>query len=95
VLSQEEQLLTRFFETARLHDTTVLAKYATVTFNPRTQGVVQEFAVEKVDEGDASKRVLVRAQVRGPDGETATKMLLVTMQRVEGRWLITELRDNP
>ena len=52
VLSQEEQLLMRFFETARLHDTTVLAKYATVTFNPRTEGVVREFDVERVEAVD-------------------------------------------
>jgi hypothetical protein len=95
VLSQEEQLLTRFFETARLHDTTTLAKYATVTFNPRTQGVVQTFEVEKIDEGDASKLVSVRAQVRGADGDTVPKRLLVTMRRVDGSWLITELRDAP
>jgi hypothetical protein len=95
VLSQEEQLLTRFFETARLHDTTVLAKYATVTFNPRTEGVVQTFDVEKIEEDAESKRVNVRAQVRGPAGDTATRLLLVTMRRVEGSWRITELRDAP
>jgi hypothetical protein len=66
-----------------------------VTFNPRTKGVVQEFEVEKIAEGDAAKLVTVRAQVRGPDGATTTKVLLVTMRRQEGAWLITEIRDAP
>ena len=95
MLSPEEQLLRRFFETARLLDTTLLAKYATVTFNPLTEGVVQTFDVEEIDENDVSKLVRVRADVRSPDGGAGTRTLLVTMQRQGSSWVITGLRDAP
>ena len=93
VLSQEEQLLTRFFETARLHDTTVLAKYATVTFNPRTEGVVRAFDVERVETvDDASKRVTIEAQVAATDGQMVERTLVVTMRRQDDGWIISEIR---
>src|SRR5215216_1878102 len=65
VLSPEEQLLTRFFEASRLHDTTVVARMSEVMFNPRVDGVVQDFRIENVEEdgGGQSERVTVQAQV--------------------------------
>ena len=38
VLSPEEQLLTRFFEASRLHDTTAVARLSAGPFNPRISG---------------------------------------------------------
>jgi hypothetical protein len=94
VLSPEEQLLTRFFEAARLHDTTVMAKYATVTFNPRTEGVVQTFEVDEVERvADRLKVVTLRAHVRGPDGRMAARALRATMREQPDGWMITELRE--
>ena len=94
VLSPEEQLLTRFFEAARLHDTTVMARYATVTFNPRTEGVVQEFEVDDVERrAERLKVVTLRAQVRGPDGRTAERTLQATMREQPDGWMITEVRE--
>jgi hypothetical protein len=93
VLSQEEQLLTRFFEAARLHDTTVMAKYATVTFNPVAQGVIHAFDVDSVEAIDeVSKRVTVLAQLRRPDGQITRRSLVVTMRREDGAWMITEIQ---
>lgn len=92
VLSQEEQLLTRFFDASRLHDTARVATIATVTFNPRTDGIVQEFEIQDVvDEGDA-KRVTVRAEVRSWGGRVAPRTLTITMRRDGGRWMIVGLR---
>jgi hypothetical protein len=94
VLSPEEQLLKRFFEASRLNDTTIVATMAGVTFNPRSDGVVQHFEVEDVrDDGD-SKRVTVRAAVDQWDGSATGRTLLVTLVRKENRWFITQI-DTP
>jgi len=93
VLSQEEQLLTRFFEAARLYDTTIMAKYATVTFNPRTDGVVHDVEIERVDKiAEQFKVVTFRAQVRGPDGETVERTLHAAMRNQPDGWVITDIR---
>ena len=57
--SPERQLLLDFFQACRVYDTTVLARLATVTFNPRTDGIVQDFdivSVEDVGDGSAAAR---------------------------------------
>src|SRR5687767_2752631 len=96
VLSQEEQLLTRFFEAARLHDTVVMAKYATVTFNPLGDGIVRDFDVQEIERIDeASKRVTVLARLHRPDGQMSERSLVVTMRRQSDRWMITEVRGGP
>ena len=41
----EEQVLTRFFEASRTLDSTRLDRFATVVFNPRTDGSIQRFSV--------------------------------------------------
>jgi hypothetical protein len=96
VLSPEEQLLTDFFEASRLHDLTIVARMASVTFNPRTQGVVDEFEIEEVmeAEGGAVEIVTVAAAVRGPDGERSQRILRFTLQRRDGRWFITGLEED-
>jgi hypothetical protein len=81
VLSAEEQLLMRFFEASRLHDTTMVATLSSVTFNPRTEGVVEDFDVQDVeDEGDA-KRVTVRASVRQLSGSRSDRTLVFRIVR--------------
>src|SRR5688572_4903863 len=94
VLSQEEQLLTDFFEAARLHDTTVLANIASVTFNPRTQGVVQEFEVEetRASADGRSREVVILAQVRTFDGQVTPRRMGATITRRDGRWFLADLR---
>src|SRR5262245_5333392 len=43
--SPEEAVLTQFFAAARLRDTTALASFATVRFEPRIDGIVTNFEV--------------------------------------------------
>jgi hypothetical protein len=94
VLSPEEQLLTDFFEASRLHDTATVSRMSTVTFNPRTDGIVQSFEVgDATDEGE-SRRVRVRATVRQPDGAVAERMLQFVLVRKGGRWLITSIDED-
>jgi hypothetical protein len=46
--SPEAQLLNNFFRAARVRDNTTLANIAAVTFNPRTEGTVEDFEVVDV-----------------------------------------------
>ena len=94
VLSPEEQLLTDFFEAARLHDTTVLANISSVTFNPRTQGVVEQFEVEetRASADGQSRDVVILAQVRTFDGQVTPRRMRATMTRRDGRWFVADLR---
>jgi hypothetical protein len=95
--SAERQLLTNFFRAARLHDNTVLANIATVTFNPRTEGTVENFEVVSVASDPRGKTVTVNARVRTPDGQTVPRTIVFTLERAseggDGRWLITGLQQ--
>ena len=90
----ERQLLTDFFRAARLHDTTALANVATVTFNPRRDGIVERFEIVSIEEEQPdTKQVTVAAAVRTADGETATRRMAFRIARgADGRWMITGLR---
>jgi hypothetical protein len=46
----EEKVLDDFFRAARMRDNTTLGNFATVGFDPRTDGVVQSFKVVSVSE---------------------------------------------
>lgn len=48
--SQEEQLISNFFRSARMRDNTTLANIAMVSFNPMERGIVQDFSVESIGE---------------------------------------------
>jgi len=101
---QERQALIDFFEAARLRDTTVLGNMGTATFEPRTDGIVQQFDIDRVEampprmeNGKAieAKHGILNAQVRTPDGEIVPERLDVMFERpVGGRWLITQLRAS-
>jgi hypothetical protein len=91
VLSPEEQLLRRFFEAARLHDTTVVSSMSDVMFNPRTDGVVREFdLIEVRRDGDAAD-VTMDAVIATPDGELVGRVLRVRLQQRNGRWFIVNV----
>jgi hypothetical protein len=95
-MSPEEQTLFRFFVAAPTLDSTVIGKYATVGFNPRTDGIVQTFSVTMVGpERQHQKDVTIDAVVLQPDGNTSRRAMVATLARVEGRWLITGLRQTP
>jgi hypothetical protein len=94
--SAEEQTLLRFFVAARTLDSTVIRKYATVGFNPRTDGIVQTFTVTAVGaERQGRKDVTVDAVVLDPNGSTTRRTLVATFQRIDGRWIVTGLRQTP
>src|SRR5918996_5579210 len=54
--SPEQQVIANFFRASRLRDNTTLASLAAVSFDPRTDGTVQEFEV--VSSGDEQRRTL-------------------------------------
>jgi hypothetical protein len=101
--SAEEQTLLRFFEAARTLDRTIIQKYSRVSFNPRTDGIVQSFSLAtRGPERDGQKDITIEAVVRAPDGGVSRQTLLVSFQRVSsgdqsstGRWVITSLRQIP
>ena len=94
VLSPEEQLLRRFFEQSRLHDTSAVAEISAVTFNPRTDGVVQDFHIADVAEEGDGKRVTVSAPVRLPNGAFDEQTLVFRIVRKDDRWFIAEIRRD-
>ena len=54
--SAEQQLLTNFFRASRVRDNATLSNIATVEFNPRTSGTVQDFDVTNI--GPEQRRTL-------------------------------------
>ena len=92
VLSPEEQLLTRYFEASRLHDTTVVAKLSDVAFNPMVEGVVQTFEISRVERRNTAERVVLDAQIRTPGGQVVPRTIAVMLERRDGRWFVTDLR---
>lgn len=47
--SADEQVLSSFFQHSRTRDKTLLADYATVAFEPRVDGSVERFEIERVE----------------------------------------------
>ena len=93
VLSPEEQLLTDFFEASRLYDTSVMARLSAAPLNPRADGIIDSFDIERVDRAnDQRERVAVAARVRTFDGQVNSRRLVFTLTRREGRWFIQEWR---
>ena len=46
----EQKVLDDFFRASRMRDNTTLGNFATVSFDPRTDGVVQKFSVVSMSE---------------------------------------------
>lgn len=92
VRSEEEQLLARFFEAARLYDRVRMAEYATVEFNPRVDGIVRDFEVVNVTETAAGREAVVNVCVALPDGRIEARTLGVTIGTREGRAVISGIR---
>jgi hypothetical protein len=88
--------LLRFFVAARTLDSTVIQKYATIGFNPRTEGIVQSFTMRTMSpEQQGRKDATIDAVVREPDGAMVRRTLVATFQKIEGRWMITGLQRTP
>jgi hypothetical protein len=93
--SPERQLLLDFFQACRVYDTTVLAQLATVSCNPRTDGVVQEFEIVSVDRAPDARNLTIRALVRSFQGQASEQTISVMMGRHDGRWMVTGLTPPP
>jgi hypothetical protein len=93
----EEPILGEFFHTARLRDRTALQKIATVPFDPAAQGIITDFTITDVvvrhSGGQAVKEVTISAPVTRLTGEVVKKNLVVTLERLDGRWIVTAIRD--
>jgi hypothetical protein len=96
----EQPVLERFFDASRNADRASLASLATVSFDPRADGVVSRFEIvsvtpeEKV--GDKiTKNVTLTAPVMLPDGRVVDKKLAIAMERRGDRWMVTGLVAIP
>lgn len=55
----EQQLLTKYFAASRMRDNATLGNFATVSFSPTTEGVVQKFTITSVG-AETSKTLKLR-----------------------------------
>ena len=95
----EQALLAQFFAASRMLDRTALQNISTVIFDPRTDGTVLRFDVDRISPEDhGEKRVAVTAVVHLPTGVTVPEALEVTLRRRDptageglttGRWVVT------
>lgn len=92
IADSDRVLLTQFFAASRLRDLTALDNFSTVVFEPATDGMVTSFEVVDVTpRGSDAKDVLIVAPVKGFDGETVSKRLVLTI--AHGR--ITAFSERP
>jgi hypothetical protein len=100
---QERAILDQFFSASRLRDTTALAAFSTVIFEPLEDGIVTTFEIQSVAEGTtgesssggrpaATKTVTLTAPLGLPDGTVVEKTLTVTLQQRDDRWIVTGFR---
>jgi hypothetical protein len=102
----EQPIIGDFFAASRLRDTTALAKFATVVFEPRERGIVASFHIEQVSPertagGMKIKDVTVAAVIRGDDGRSGERRLIVTLEKrsdedsraLYGGWIVAAVRD--
>lgn len=89
----EHAVLDQFFAASRLRDFTALERVSTVIFEPRQDGTVLSFDIERIaSNGPDGEEVLVTALVRTPSGRTERKPLLVTLERAADGWRVTSVR---
>ena len=70
-----------------------MARLSAVPLNPRTDGIVDSFAISGVDRSDNQmERVTVTANVRAFDGRVRSRRFVFTVTRREGRWFIQDWR---
>jgi hypothetical protein len=72
----ERALLDQFFTASRLRDRTALARFATVVFEPRRDGIVAEFVVlGKTPERDVDEHI----SAEGPAGVAADRQRVISL----------------
>ncbi len=94
----EQPLLQQFFAASRLRDRTALQNIATIVFEPREQGTISTFEITNVssrrDGGRELKDVTISAPVRLPTRETVQKTLVVTLEKIDNRWMVISVRER-
>ena len=89
----EHAVLERFFTASRLRDFTALESVSTVMFEPRQDGTVLAFDIARITPTGADvEEVLVNATVHLPSGRTEPRPLVVTLRRVQNRWMVASVR---
>jgi hypothetical protein len=89
----EHAVLDRFFSASRLRDFTALENVSTVIFEPRQDGTVLAFDIARITPmGPDAEEVLVNATVHLPSGRTERRPLVVTLRRVENRWMVAAVK---
>jgi hypothetical protein len=109
----ERTIVGDFFAASRSRDLTALSRFSTVVFEPRERGTIAEFTIRTVSaehaEGDMLvKEVVVDAPLMTPDGGTAARTFVITLQRprqvpaetseaplLYGGWIVTRVTDAP
>ena len=89
----ERTLLAQFFAASRLRDLTALHKFATVVFEPASEGIITSFDVTRVTAANGSdvKEVSISAPVRLPDGRIVLKNFAITIQG----GVVTAISERP
>jgi hypothetical protein len=72
----EQQLLTTFFRAARVRDNTAVASISAVSFDPRTDGSVQEFTIDSI--GEQQHRTLQLQQLADEEAKTRAEQVEFT-----------------
>ena len=69
-----------------------MGRLSAVPLNPRTDGIVDSFEIERVDRADGREQVTVAARVRSFEGRVGPRQLVFTLTRRNDRWFIQEWR---
>jgi hypothetical protein len=74
----EQQLLTTFFRAARVRDNTAMASISAVSFDPRTEGSVQDFKIDSI--GAQERRKLQLQQLMDDEAKVRAEQVEFTKQ---------------
>src|SRR6267142_5645589 len=72
----EQQVLTTFFRAARVRDNTTVASISAVSFDPRTDGSVQDFKIDSI--GAQQHRTLQLQQLADDEAKTRAEQVEFT-----------------
>ena len=76
-----------------MYDASVMARLSAAPLNPRSEGIIDSFEIERVDRADErTEYVTIAARVRSFDGQVRSRQMLFTLTRRDDRWFIQEWR---
>ena len=80
--ASEENLVRQFFRASGLRDTQTLSNFATVSFEPKTEGTVADFEITGVSAERANEPVRVMSLTRRDGGDSANKAFNERRRRI-------------